>query len=249
MGLAGRRPGSEQSHPAPPTWGEGGGRRLAATRTASNRRRPCPGGPSRSGPAGGPLLALERRPFGTMGPPPPPPSRNIQRLRSAARHGARRPESEGRRMAAGAAATGRSASLSKRCPQTPRGSRGVSADRSPATPGRARRGLHTKRGPPSLRQGRGPPARLAADGPRRPPSPRPSGANGRAREGPSLGLTHSSVPQLMAELEDSHRLAEPPSVRPSVGPAVGLCGLRWLVGRLAALVLWLRRCRHRRVPQ
>lgn len=121
-------------------------------------------------------------------------------------------------MAAGAAATGRSASLSKRCPQTPCGSRGGSADRSPATPGQARRGLHTKRrGTPSLRQcqGREPPTRLAADGPRLPPSPRPSGANGRAREGPSLGLTHSSVPQLMVELENSHRLADPP-VCPSV---------------------------------
>lgn len=71
LGLAGRRPGSEQSSQAPPTWGEGGGRRLEAPRAVPARRRPRPGDPSPGwGAAVGPLPVGEQRPFGTMGPLP-----------------------------------------------------------------------------------------------------------------------------------------------------------------------------------
>lgn len=63
LGPAGRRPGSEQSRPAPLTWGWGGASRLgdaSALRTLAA-----------AGVAAGPFPTREQRPFGTMGTPSP----------------------------------------------------------------------------------------------------------------------------------------------------------------------------------
>lgn len=89
---------------------------------------------------------------------------------------------------------------SGRCPQPRSGGRGGNADQQPFNP-RPRGSPHKEeqdpQPPPGARTARRAPA---ADGQRRRPSPRPSGAGVRAGR-PSPGLTHSSVPQLMAEFE------------------------------------------------
>ena len=163
MGLAGRRPGSEQSLPAPPTWGEGGGRCLAAPRFAPARRRPRPGDPCRGeGPRRAPSPPANSAPSGQWAPSPPPPTGGkIQRQRSAARHGARRPESEGgggrgdrRGWRRTRQPAGRSPSRPSLCPQPHRRGKGGRADQQPLkSRPRGKRSLHTKRsGTPTLRQ-------------------------------------------------------------------------------------------------
>lgn len=125
-------------------------------------------------------------------------------------------------MAADAGPRGPLPEPSRALPRAPPWRQG--RERSPAAPGRG--GLHTKRsGTPQPPPGPGTgTARRApsADGRRRLSSPRPSGAGGRAGC-LSPPLTHSSVPQLMAELEATRAVWLPRY--PSVDFAVSLSDL------------------------
>lgn len=154
------------------------------------------------------------------------------------------------RMAADAGARGPLPGRPRRCPEPHRGGRGGSADLPPFSLSAGAEGVCTQRGagPPTSAGAGGGTARHArsADAERRLSSSRPSGAGGRAGR-PSRRLTHSSVPQLMAELEATRAVWLPrcPSALPSVCPTS-----YWLTGGLAAmLLLYLRRCRHSRAPQ
>lgn len=129
-------------------------------------------------------------------------------------------------MAADAGARGPLPGRPRRCPEPHRGGRGGNADLPPFSLSAGAEGVRTQRGagPPTSASAGGGTARraLPADGERRLSSPRPSGAGGRAGR-PSRRLTHSSVPQLMAELEATRAVWLPRC--PSVGFAVSLSDL------------------------
>lgn len=216
----------------------------------------APGTLARAGYHGGsPLHAREQRPFGTMGLPPPPPSGEIQRQRSAARHGARRRESKG--------GGGRGHGRGWRRAREPAG-RAPGVRALPSAPQRRQR---RERGPAAFQpaaervctqRGAGPPTSAraqtagrapAADGQRRRPSPRPSGAGDRGSRG-APPLPDSPTAPCPSSWRNSKRLGPSscPAVRPSALPSVCPTS-HWLAGGLAALLLCLRRCRHLRTPQ
>lgn len=164
----------------------------------------APGTLAQAGGRGRPPRRPRRAPLRDNGPPPPPPGGGIQRQRSAARRGARSPESEdgeGREQGRGWRRTrepaGRSPGRPRRRPEPHRCCRGGNADQQPFNP-RPRGSAHKEeRDPqPPLAPGAGTARRaLAADGQRRLPSPRPSGSGVRGPRGAPLSPTH---PQLRA---------------------------------------------------
>lgn len=180
-----------------------GRRRRAVPR--GSPRRPGPETPSPQGPSPGlwaaasPLPAREQRPCGTMGPLPRLWEGEVQRQRSAARHGARRPESKGggeeretQGMAADAATGGQLPRPSNSLPSAPPPRQG--RERGPAASQalpRGKRGSHTKNSStPTLCQRRGRPDAL------RPPTPaQPEFLRGQGPRGAPLSPTH---PQLRA---------------------------------------------------
>lgn len=199
--------------PGSPYLGRG---RWAAPR--GSPRRPGPATPSPRGPSpglgatAGPLPAREQRPFGTMDPLPrlrakrykgrgarPGNEPGVRKVKTKEKQG--KGEDGGGR----GSPAGRSSPPSKALPSAP--PRRQRRERRPAahsTPAEREEGSAHKEewNPrPPLAPGAGmTQSALAADGQRRLPGPRPSRAGVRAGR-PSPGLTHSSVPQLMAELE------------------------------------------------
>lgn len=182
----------------------------------------APGTLARVGYHGGsPLHAREQRPFGTMGLPPPPPSGEIQRQRSAARHGARRRESKsGGGRGHGEDGGGRGSPravppASGRCPQPRSGGRGGNADQQPFNP-RPRGSAHKEeRDPPPPPGRRRPDALLQPTVSGAGPARVPRGPGAGVCAGRPLSRTH---PQLRAPAHggtrsDSGRLAAPLSVR------------------------------------
>lgn len=149
LGLAGPRPGSEQSRPAPPTWSWGVARARGAGRASgapSGQWSPPP-------PSGAGYKGAERDRA-----PSRPPVRKVKRRRT-----------RGRRRPSRATASSLSAGARAAVPPSPPRRRG---------------------GSPGHKEERDPPRR------RHPGLPPPT-----ARASPLSSLTHSSVPQLMAEPE------------------------------------------------
>lgn len=174
---------------------------------------PSPQGPSPGlGAAAGPPLRPRTAPLRDNGPPPPPRGGEIQRERSAARQQARRPESEdgGERQGKGEDGGGRGSPRAalpavQGAALSPAEAAEAGAQTSShSTPAEKEEGSAHKEEwsphPPLTPEAGMAQSALAADGQRRPPCPRPSPAGVRAGR-PSPKLTHSSVPQLMAELE------------------------------------------------
>lgn len=213
----------------------------------------APGTLARAGSRGRPPSRPRTAPLRDNGPPPPPRGGEIQRQRSAARLGARRPESAGgggrgerRGWRRTREPAGRSPGRPRRCPEPHRGGRGGNADQQPFNPGPTG-SAHKEERDPQPPPGPGTARRaLPADGQPRLSSPRPSGA-GSARGAPLPDSPTAPCPSSWWNLK---RLGPSgyPAVRPSALPSV--CPtLHWLTGRLAAVLLYLRRCRHSRAPQ
>lgn len=187
--LAARGRTFEQSRPAPPTWGDGGGRCLAAPRVALVRRRPRPRDPRPFWAAASPPRPRTAL-LWTMGPLPRLWEGEVQRQRSAARHGARRPESKGggeeretQRMAADAATGGQLPRPSNSLPSAPPPRQGRSVTSSLLKPCLEGRGFaHKEQQYPHPCRRRGPPGRARLPTPAQPESLR---GQGLARGAPS----------------------------------------------------------------